>query len=425
MTAQRKICADAPPASVAERSFMVVVLLYSTGAFVNLFAGPDQLLDPGAGIPELRYVWAMIYALTFALWYSHCSGSLGVLLGEWPIVLLVGLAMVSVFWSDVPELTLRRSTALAGTCLIALYFAARYRLREQLKLLVWMCGISVVLSFVFGWCGWGTAVDDLEGAWIGIYVQRNALGSMMVLSALVFLLWARFDPAHRWRARGLAAAAFALIVLSRSMTAFVAFVFLLLLFPVVRRLARSAREVGVLLLLAGIALVAGGYWVAAHLAFVTESMGRDPGLTGRIELWVASGLMALERPWFGYGYNAFWLGLEGPSAGVWQIVGWTAPGSHNGLLEIWLNLGAVGVAIAVCGFSRYFKRAFRLIREVPAWESAWPLMFLAIVFILNLTENIFFGANNIYWLLYMVMALDLSRLVGTKTNRERTRSNTA
>ena len=62
------------------------------------------------------------------------------------------------------------------------------------------------------------------------------------------------------------------------------------------------------------------------------------------------------------------------------------------------------------GFAGYFVKAFRLIRETPVWENAWPLMFLGIIFVLNLTENIFFGANNIYWLLYMVMALDLSLL---------------
>ncbi len=401
-----------PPASLAERAFAVGVLLYSTGAFVNLFAGPDQLLDPGAGIPELRYLWAVIYVLTLGLWYRHCKGSLHLLLAEWPIVLLVGLAIVSVFWSDAPALTFRRSIALAGRCVIALYFAVRYHLREQLQLLVWMCGISVLLSLLFGWFAWGTAVDDLQGAWIGIYVQRNALGAMMVLSVLVFLLWSRWNPSRRWRARGLASAAFLLLVLSRSMTAFVAFLFLLLLFPAMGKLAQSARRVGVLLFVASMLLVTGGYWVGANLAFVTEMMGRDPGLSGRIELWVVSGLMALQRPWLGYGYSAFWTGLGGPSDGIWRIVGWTAPGAHNGLIEIWLDLGIVGVVIAAVGFGRYFRKAFRLIREVPAWESAWPLMFLAIVFILNLTENIFFGANNIYWLLYMVIALDLSILLG-------------
>src|ERR1700726_2268409 len=57
-----------------------------------------------------------------------------------PELLLGGLALVSVAWSDAPALTFRRGIALVGTCLIALYIAARYRLREQLRLLVWVCG---------------------------------------------------------------------------------------------------------------------------------------------------------------------------------------------------------------------------------------------------------------------------------------------
>ena len=398
------------PASFLEQCFTVFILLYSTGAFVNLFIGSDQLLDPAVGVPELRYLWAVIYVITFALWRRHCRNSLGLLLREWPVILLVGLALVSVAWSDAPALTFRRGIALVGTCLIALYIAARYRLREQLRLLVWMCAISVVFSFFFGWFHWGAAVDGLEGAWIGIYTQRNSLGSMMVLSALIFLLWGKFEPLSRWKARALAAAAAVLLILSGSMTALVAFLFVLILFPVIRALTRSSRRVAGFLLLASTVAVGLGYWVASHFETVTQAMGRDPGLSGRISLWAASALMAAQRPWLGYGYNAFWLGLAGPSAGVWRVIGWRAPASHNGLLEIWLDLGAVGVAIAMLGFAGYFVKAFRLLRETPVWENAWPLMFLGIIFVLNLTENIFFGANNIYWLLYMVMALDLSLL---------------
>jgi exopolysaccharide production protein ExoQ len=400
---------DSPPApSLLERCFTVVVLLYSTGAFVNLFISPGQLLDSGAGIPALRDVWAIIYLVTLVFWLRHCKGSLKLLQKQWPIALLTALALASALWSNFPEITLRRTLALIGTCLIALYFAARYRLREQLKLLVWMCGLSVVLSFVFGWFHWGRSVDELEGAWYGVYTQRNELGSMMVLSALVFLLWGRFDPTNRWKAWLLTAAAFALNLLSGSVTSLIVFFFVVFSFFIVRELRKSSRRVVPMVSFISVFFITCAYWLGTHFESVTEAMGRDPSLTGRTELWAVSGMMALERPLLGYGYNAFWLGLEGPSADVWQVVGWTAPGSHNGLLGIWLDLGLVGVVIAVFGFGLYLWRSIRLIRKTTAWEFAWPLMFLITFFLLNLTENTFLGGNNIYWLLYVVTALSLS-----------------
>src|SRR5690349_19940586 len=46
---------------------------------------------------------------------------------------------------------------------------------------------------------------------------------------------------------------------------------------------------------------------------ITSAMGRHPEMTGRIPMWIFSALFALKPPWWGYGYNAFWRGADGPS----------------------------------------------------------------------------------------------------------------
>lgn len=401
--------ATSSSASVPERCFMVFVLVLCTGAFLNVFFMPEHLLDSGTGMPEFRALWAAIYLVALIFSVRRCRGSLRLLLAEWPVVLLVGFAILSALWSTSPGVTLRRSIGLIGTGIIAAYFACRFTLREQLKLLVVSSGICVFFSFLFGLFHWGRSVDDLEGVWYGIYTQRNQLGSMMALSALVFFLWGASDRQKRLLAGFLALCTLGLIALSGSMTSLIAFFALVLSFPLAKVL-RFSKKAGWVLALLVVGLGATAVWTVKSIDTVTEAMGREPSLTGRAEIWASSSALGLERPWLGYGYNAFWLGLEGPSAEVWQIVGWAVPGAHNGLLETWLDLGLIGLTITVVGFVSYFGKAYRVLRRTAEWECAWPLLFLVLLSIQNLTESSFLSGNSIYWLLYVVIALDLSLL---------------
>lgn len=401
-----------------ERVFAVAILVLLTGAFMNLFLSPEQQLDPGEGLAGIRYVWAAIYAGVLAIWWRTGTERRGLLFERKAIVALVALALASAAWSDSPATTMRRGFALVGTSMMALYFASRFKLREQLQILAGAFGACVAFSFLFGFLHLGRSVDYMEGVWYGIYTQRNALGTVMVFATLVFLLWGRVRPERRWMAGSLTALAFILILLSGSVTSLVAFCVVLLSFPMVS-LIRRFEQSGRFLILCSVILIAAAWWAGSAFDAVTEAMGRDSSLTGRTELWGASLLFGLDRPLLGYGYNAFWLGLDGPSADIWKIVGWAAPNAHNGLLEIWLDLGIVGVGIAAIGFGSYLREAFRLVHETARWEYAWPLLFLVTLLTLNLTETAFFQGNSIYWFLYVVAALDLSLMQRQRMIRAR------
>ena len=75
-------------------------------------------------------------------------------------------------------------------------------------------------------------------------------------------------------------------------------------------------------------------------------MGRDSTLTGRTEIWTHV-LWVAGNPLLGTGFESFWLGDR--LANVWSIM----PGiqeAHNGYLEVYLNLGWIGVTLlAVIG----------------------------------------------------------------------------
>ncbi|WP_049558612.1 O-antigen ligase family protein, partial [Limnoraphis robusta] len=71
-------------------------------------------------------------------------------------------------------------------------------------------------------------------------------------------------------------------------------------------------------------------------------IGKDPSLTGRTDLWAWAREMIDKRPWLGYGYTAFWQGLDGGSAYIIRAARWPVPYSHNGILDLWLDIGLLG-----------------------------------------------------------------------------------
>src|SRR2546430_1674208 len=162
---------------------------------------------------------------------------------------------------------------------------------------------------------------------------------MMAFSILVFLLASRIKFSNAILLRAGLALCTVLLALSRSMTGVAVTALTILFFvlaPVLRiRLGKLIVSLAGLSL-AGTAIIT---WVLSNLQLVSDLIGRSITLTGRLQLWVVCFYMALRQPWLGYGYSAFWLGLDGPSRTVWKIIAWHPPHPHNGLLSVWLDLG--------------------------------------------------------------------------------------
>jgi O-antigen ligase len=112
----------------------------------------------------------------------------------------------------------------------------------------------------------------------------------------------------------------------------------------------------------------------------------------------------MDRPWLGHGYNAFWLGDEGPSGIVRQIAGWDVPGAHNGFLEIWLDLGFLGLALFFLGFAWHAWKAAQCFLREGNWEAAWPILFLVFLFSVNLAQSALLSPNYVFWILYVTIS---------------------
>ncbi|HEV2730515.1 MAG TPA: hypothetical protein VGV15_10840, partial [Terriglobales bacterium] len=174
-----------------EKAFVVVVLLLSLGAFQNLLVkGP--LDTQNSGMPGMQVVWAIAYLSMLVLYSRSCDQPFRRIFELSPLLIVLAFVFASVLWSQDRGLTTRRSVALVLTLVFGVYFASRFKLKEQFRLLALALAVCIVFSFVFELLG----LNPSEGipGWYGVFYQKNILGKAMVLSSLVFMFWKRVEP---------------------------------------------------------------------------------------------------------------------------------------------------------------------------------------------------------------------------------------
>jgi O-antigen ligase len=148
-------------------------------------------------------------------------------------------------------------------------------------------------------------------------------------------------------------------------------------------------------------------WITNNPDTLLVAVGKDTTLTGRTDMWPYVLDMIWKRPWLGYGYSAFWQGLNGPSAIIWYATGWNPTHPHNGLLALWIDLGLLGVLIFAAGFLISFLGALAWVRKSRTSEALWPGLYMTYMFLSNLTETNLLKSNSLGWVLYVAAALSV------------------
>ena len=166
---------------------------------------------------------------------------------------------------------------------------------------------------------------------------------------------------------------------------------------------------GPIVLILTLTLLLLGYWMGASLHPLFAFLGRDASLTGRDDLWAAVIRAIGRRPWLGYGFDAVWTRpFSGVAMTIQQQTGWDSPHSHNGFLDLALDLGLVGVGIFLSGLVVHLFKAVTAVRQSREKRALWPLMYLSFLIFYNLTESSLLTVNSLYWVLYVSVAVSLA-----------------
>jgi exopolysaccharide production protein ExoQ len=361
-------------------------------AFVLTKALLSQVLDPGDNPTEGSATYQLVLSLCYlsVAWIlaPYYRETLYLLRRNWFLTALVLLALVSVSWSAIPALTLRRAIAVIGTTLFGIAMAVRFSPEEQLRLLSWLCRIIAVLSLacVIFLPSYGVSATP-EHQWQGIFVYKSALGFVMALSVLVEWQLPTSTSFSKTLNRLALLLSAVLLYFAGSVTPTVALLgsfFLVEIYKIAiqrLRMSQAITLLGMLLLLsAGLAMFLG------NTDRITNALGRSSNLTGRTEIWSGVAPDVLERPLLGYGYSGFVPEVSAGLAGVDRAVGGAILYSHNGYLETLLNLGVVGLALTLVGLAAGVRRALYWSNYDRSSMSFWPLAFLLFFLLQNFAE---------------------------------------
>jgi O-antigen ligase len=374
-----------------------VLALMSNALLAPMFA-PDQ--NPDA-VPWLRLIWLPVYGIIGLLMLTRPLDLARVAAPAVLSLALVAWAFASTRWSIAPDITMRRSIALLMTTCFGLYLAARYDWKSLIELTAGVYLLLAVGNYIASllFPGFGVHADIHPGAWRGMWYEKNMMGAQMVVAALAFASAAVASPTRRRLWIGGVVLAAGLVVMSTSTTALLGLVIAL---GGVAALAlfRRGGAVSVVMIWAGVA------GVGAFLALILLApdlffalVGKDATLTGRTEIWDALFRRVALRPVEGYGFGAFWRDKWGPSWFIRQEVGWAAPNAHNGWLDILVQLGWVGLALAAGHFAITGIAAVLRIGGGP--EAYWSVLFIALFALFSISESTVMQYNSISWVLYV------------------------
>lgn len=399
---------------LAEKVFTVLSLIYYAGGIVALILSGGVSEGEKPGVPPdnalIQLLFFITYVISFFLLAFRWKKVITILNKDRFITVILGLCFISFLWSAAPTVTLVRSVAILGSSFFGIYIGTRYSLKEQLQLLAWTFGIVVILSFIFivALPKYGVMSGVHAGKWRGIFTHKNSLGRLMILSGLTFMITALNTQENKFWLWGGFSLSIILLLQSKSSSSMINFLIILIVFLIIKLIRIPyILIIPTILLLALIGQIS-YLWLLDNTTYLLSSIGKDETLTGRSDLWLPVLDMIGKRPLLGYGYGAFWGGWDREAAYVWRVIGWTAPHSHNGFLDLCLDLGILGLSIFFIGFMASLLKSLVWVRLGKTLASFWPAMYIVYFWLSNLTESALLRQNDVYWPLYVAVILSMN-----------------
>ena len=325
------------------------------------------------------------------------------------------LALLLAPISQMPTRTISSGGLLLGAVLLLYYIMSRYTLDQLLEMMLALGTVTMAASILFALVLPQYGLDRMGGhsnAWKGIFSAKNYLGNL----ALFFLTMA---VSYRGRTSFLRFVRVAQIILcltaiafSRAATAYLLtaiYIVCLLTLSTLHRFSKKDYFVVCLLLL--ITLSAAVVVIVAWPDFLFDLLGKDMTLTGRTGIWSEVLDSIVKRPLLGYGYQAFWLGLEGESYRVILAVTWMLAQAQNGFLDIMLENGVAGLTIVLLVFGFAFRDGvvclLRSRDHAQLRAVEWYLVIVILTLIYNLDESFLFDPKHLGSMIFLLACIGL------------------
>ncbi|CAN5806671.1 hypothetical protein BH24ACT5_BH24ACT5_00070 [soil metagenome] len=341
------------------------VLLPAAGLAV-LVATPARKL---AAIPvSLSLVAFTVWAIVTRVWsVSPFNTELEIRVALLPILIVIAVA------ATIPPLV-----------------AARTLVVTMIGIVLWSLGTSLALPI-----SRAVTLNDLGDRQIGFrggFGHKNQLGIFAVYALCLFIPFVR----SRFRSL-LIGLTIATILATRSATAGSGLFLVVYVWMWTSAIAsqRTKHERSMLMILSLVSAVAAVLSALGLLPTLLGLYDKDVTFSGRTVIGAESLKVVGERPLLGYGFRGVFTPTRPPvMVDLQRDIGAAAAHTHNGVIELLLEVGVIGVglfALFVASLVGYVGRTLR--RPGTTRFGQWGLLSLCALFLMSMSEPLFEGPH--------------------------------
>ncbi len=313
---------------------------------------------------SLRFGKASILAY-YAVWLPLLLVDYRKALGNWTdltwIAPFAAFACLSMFWSAAPGVTARAAVQFASHVVCAVVAARTVSVRTLTLGALLGTLFVLVFSVAFGQYNY----DPLDGSYsfVGAFPSKNQLGLFSSLG-VYFAFAALVITGERglWRLLALACGSLSAVLLmkSQSATSVITLVLVLAIQIWLRLALLFSPQVRKVSMVVGVVLAITAACVGLSLGgldLLLAAFGKDSTLTGRTYLWSQGWAAVARTPFFGVGYQAYWVQGFSEAERLWEefyIGSRSGFHFHNTFIEVAVELGATGVLLLLAVIVRTF-----------------------------------------------------------------------
>ncbi len=319
------------------------------------------------------------------------------------------LALVSCLWSENARQSVISAFILLVFTFFSFYIVGYFGPRRQLELIMLVGGVLVPLCIAVALIVPGLGAPS--SGWRGILGHKNNLGIVATLLLVTALHWSACGLYQRMFRAIYVAMCILLIIMSKSRTGWALACIALCLTVALRLLQRLPFKESFAIALAALPVSLGlGYAAYQVGPQLLQAVGKDPTLTQRTIIWAAVWDSVEKHLLLGYGYSAFWTGIQGPSQNVVLVAGWALAQAQNGFLDLWLQLGIVSIVFLAIMLGKAAKDVTKCFRGNPHGQYVrWCVIVLVCILSYNVGESSL-GLPRLSWLLFLMACAGLSQV---------------
>lgn len=332
----------------------------------------------------------------------------------WPLTSLLALMLVGSIWSNYPLVSVGAALVQLATTSFAVYLATAFSWREILRLFSNTLRVIIFGSVIFelyaalivrgpiqpffpNYSGnrppavafYWTQGNLFENDRIqGIVGNSNMLAYMTMIGLIVFAIEAAANTTSRLISTLSFVATIPMLLLSRS--ASIGFAIVTVALAAIISIAAEGKERDVrhrYYRVAWGAMLTGALLVLTYRAQIFTLIGKSPDMTGRTKIWKIVLNLIDQRPLQGWGWTSYWVPWVEPYQGLVVINHVPYFQAHNAFLDVWLQLGIVGLGLFLLLLATTFVRLWRLAVRHTSPLYLWPILVFVGIVTQNLTES--------------------------------------